>query len=379
MPFGYLIGAAIFAVMTLLAVLSPRRPRPVAIAAFAVSSAVNEAPVLFLVLVTASAALTIVEGDLATPVGYVGLILNLVTVGGLCWIVVRAFSTRALVRHLPDNSRQRFTPWPSLVFWPFPLLPLELRRIRGIHYGDDRRQRLDVIVRRRPAAGGPVIVYLHGGGYFSGGRGFGGQAMLYRLARLGYVCISADYRLRPQAAFPDHLVDAKRVLAWAHENASRWGGDPDRVFAAGGSAGAHLVSICMLTMNRPWLQPGFEESDTSTVGSICLYGYYGYYYGTGPNDAPRSSPFGYTVPDELPPVLIVHGERDSYTPVEAARSLAAHLGGAGNVTYLELPFGQHNFDLFRSVRSDAVNVAVEAFVASVFERPDHGDRKTHRR
>ncbi len=100
---------------------------------------------------------------------------------------------------------------------------------------------------------------------------------------------------------------------------------------------------------------------------IGLSGYYGYYYGTSPSDHPISSPFGLKVDDTSPPMFIAHGERDSYTPVGAARQLAARLGaGSSNpVVYVELGGGQHNFDLFRSPRFEAVSDGIDAFADAV--------------
>ncbi len=61
--------------------------------------------------------------------------------------------------------------------------------------------------------------------------------MLYRLAGRGWVCISANYRLSPAARFPDHLVDAKKVIAWVREHGARYGADASNLVVAGSSAG----------------------------------------------------------------------------------------------------------------------------------------------
>ncbi len=201
-----------------------------------------------------------------------------------------------------------------------------------------------------------MLVYFHGGGYFSGDKGFGGQSLLHHFARQGWVCISANYRLRPASGFAEHLADAQAALAWAREHSAEFGAGED-VFAAGSSSGAHLVSIC--AFSQP---PG-----TRLAGVIGLYGYYGYYYGTRPGDLPVSSPFGYPVDGATPPFMIVHGDRDTYAPVEGARALAERLRIASShaVVYSELPGAQHTFDLFRSVRFTAVIAGIDAFVSAI--------------
>src|SRR4026209_2497044 len=66
-----------------------------------------------------------------------------------------------------------------------------------------------------PPSGAPVLIHLHGGGFFMGRKSVYSRALLVELARHGWVCISASYRLRPRAVFPDYLVAAKEGDAWA--------------------------------------------------------------------------------------------------------------------------------------------------------------------
>jgi acetyl esterase/lipase len=249
---------------------------------------------------------------------------------------------------------------------PFPLRPRSVQRVAGLRYGAHRRHRLDVYRRRGPVSCGPVLVYLHGGGYYSGGKHREGRALLHRLAERGWVCISATYRLRPGAGFPEHFVDAKRVLAWAHEHATAYGGDARRLVMSGSSAGAHLTALSALTQGDPGLQPGFEEATTRVDAAICLYGFYGRYYGRGPEESPPSSPLALDAA-EAPPFLVAHGDQDSWTRVEDARALSAKLRqeSEGPVVHLELPAGQHGFDLLRSWRFEAVLGAMDTFLEHV--------------
>jgi acetyl esterase/lipase len=220
-----------------------------------------------------------------------------------------------------------------------------------------------------------VLVYLHGGGYFSGSKRREGRAMLHRLAEEGWVCVSATYRLRPQVQWPDHLVDAKRVLAWVRRHAGELGADPARLVMAGSSAGAHLTAVCALSANEAAWQPGFEDDDTSVAAAVCLYGWYGAYYGRSPEERPSSSPLHHDAA-HAPPFFLAHGDRDGYTPVSGVRALHRKLlaESSAPVVYAELPGAQHGFDLFRSLRSDAVVAGVEEFAARVLRAPRTTDR-----
>ena len=56
-----------------------------------------------------------------------------------------------------------------------------------------------------------------------------GQAhpLMSHLVELGWVCVSINYRLSPRSAWPDHIVDVKRALAWTKNHIAAYGGDPD--------------------------------------------------------------------------------------------------------------------------------------------------------
>lgn len=253
---------------------------------------------------------------------------------------------------------------------PYPFRPRRVERIANLSYGNAGKQnRLDVYRHRSHPQGAPTLLYFHGGGYFSGNKHREGRALLHRLAGHGWVCISPTYRLRPAAGFPDHLVDAKKAIAWVRRHGSEYGADPDTLIVAGSSAGAHLASLAALTPNDPILQPGFENADTTVNAAICLYGYYGRYYGRGDDERIPSTPLAYDA-GHAPPFFVAHGGCDTYVPVEGARMLVEHLRERSSepVVYAELPGGQHAFDLFQSIRNEAVVDGIEAFLREAHVR-----------
>jgi arylformamidase len=91
-----------------------------------------------------------------------------------------------------------------------------------------------------PAA--PVMIYVHGGGWAKGDRS-AVHLKAEAFAESGYVFVSTNYRMTPQVEFPVHAEDVARAIAWVVEHVDEYGGDPDRVFLMGHSAGAHLVSL----------------------------------------------------------------------------------------------------------------------------------------
>jgi acetyl esterase/lipase len=370
MPFGYLITTGVMLAYVLFAVAPPRprRSSPWRVS-FWLGYLVNELPFLAFLVLAASTALAIAQGDIATPVGWIGLGLAIVATAGLVVIVRRALRTgevvdRALTEAGLPPRPQRRLPWLRILLWPFAFPHPGIERISNIAYGEGGRGNLlDVYRHRSHPGGGPTLIHLHGGGFRIGNKSREARPLFYRLAGRGWVCISANYRLR--TPFPDPLVDLKKVIAWVREHGPEYGADSSLVFVAGSSAGGYLASMAALTANDPSLQPGFEAADTSVTAVVSLYGYYG---STGPG---RTSPMAYDG-QGAPPFFVVHPDRDALVVVEDARRLVDHLRetSPNTVVYAELPGAQHAFDFFYSIRFSAVIDGIEAFAdCSLRARP----------
>lgn len=381
MPVGYLITVGLVAAGVLLAIAPLRRSGSRGTVSFLLSAVVNESPFIAVYYVAAATLLALGQGDLDSPLGWAGLALAGLSTIGFPIIIRRALRARPAVDRAleaglgagwrssidPATAARlpRRLPWVRILLAPIPIFPPGVRRHANIAYGDAGRSNLlDVYRSRSRPAPGPILIHLHGGYFVTGRKSFEARPLLHRLARQGWVCISANYRLRPAAAFPDYLIDVKKAIAWAREHAHEYGGDPTRVFLAGSSAGAHLAVTAALTPDDPTFQPGFEHADTAVTAAIGLYGYYGA-VDTARQQLP-SSPRDYVRPD-APPVLIAHGDQDTFVAADHARRFADELRStsANPVVHVELPGGQHSFDLVHSIRFETVIDGIEAFTASV--------------
>jgi acetyl esterase/lipase len=375
-PIGYLFTVALLALCTFCAVAPPRPAHTSPTnAAYTFGFVVNELPFVATAALVASTALAAAQGDLTTPVGWIGFALAVLSVAGLAVVARRGTLARAVLAEAldvalgfgdgsrPSTAVPRRHPWARILLAPLPVRPRAVERIRDVSYGPDgRRNRLDVY-RSPGASGGPVLVHLHGGGFRHGRRSREARPLLHRLARQGWVCISADYRLRPEATFPDPLIDTKRVVAWARGHGGEYGADTSTLFVAGSSAGGHLATMAALTPNDAALQPGFEHADTSVSGVVALYAFYG---APDARAGVAASPADHLRPD-APPFFGIHGERDTLVLVADARRFADALRrrSSNPVLYAELPGAQHGFDLFHSCRFEAVVDAIEVFAARV--------------
>ena len=239
----------------------------------------------------------------------------------------------------------------------------------------------------------PVLFQIPGGAWTTGNKRGQAHPLMSHLAELGWICVAINYRHSPRNTWPDHIVDVKRALAWVKTHISEYGGDPNFIAITGGSAGGHLSALAALTPNDPQFQPGFEGADTRVQAAVPFYGVYDFtrfddamhptmpallvksVIKQRPSENPQpfvtASPINHVSAD-APPFFVLHGLNDSLAPVEQARSFVTRLREASRqpVVYAELPLTQHAFDTFGSARAAHAAVAVEQFLAEVYQTRD---------
>lgn len=139
--------------------------------------------------------------------------------------------------------------------------------IRNVPYlGSGRRShRLDIYIpqrRTQPKRPLPVVFYVHGGvfAWCSKETHF---FVAHSYAQAGYLVFNVNYRLAPRHKYPAALEDVAEALRWVHDNAARFGGDPNQIIMAGESAGANLVSslaiACCSARPEPWARALFDQ------------------------------------------------------------------------------------------------------------------------
>ncbi len=103
------------------------------------------------------------------------------------------------------------------------------------------RNRLDVYAPEAGGAGLPVILYLYGGGFVRGDKSeMAGLGTWF--ARNGAVVVTMNYRFAPEATYPSGPEDIAAAIRWIRAHVAEHGGDPDKLFLAGNSAGAVHVA-----------------------------------------------------------------------------------------------------------------------------------------
>lgn len=121
--------------------------------------------------------------------------------------------------------------------------PEDIGKIKDIPYGPYGKWNLMDLYKPIDAeeAQLPVIVSIHGGGYFYGDKELYRFYTMY-LAEYGFAVIDCNYRLAPENKFPAPLEDTLAIFNWISRHAEEYGLDKTRVFMVGDSAGAQLVS-----------------------------------------------------------------------------------------------------------------------------------------
>lgn len=123
-------------------------------------------------------------------------------------------------------------------------LPEGAKALRDQSYvtNGQARQKLDLYLPAAPK--GPVLVWIHGGGWCSQTKSqVEGLAMLGQ----GYTVASLEYRFSQDAPFPAQIEDCKAAIRWLRAHAKQYGYDPGRIGAWGASAGGHLTALLATT------------------------------------------------------------------------------------------------------------------------------------
>lgn len=232
---------------------------------------------------------------------------------------------------------------------------------------------LDIFPPQGGSGKAPVVLFLYGGRWQSGSRdeyAFVGR----RLAEAGILTLVADYRLFPQARFPDFVDDAAQAVQWARRNAAGHGGDPERIFLAGHSAGAHIVA---LLATDPRYLARIDMRPDALAGVIGIAGPYDFLpltdrdlqdiFGPEP-DWPESQPVNFVDGDE-PPFLLLHGTGDLLVWLRNSERLHARLEAANIPSELRRYPGVGHIRILSAFRYPALGETAQDLIRFVTAGP----------
>jgi acetyl esterase/lipase len=221
---------------------------------------------------------------------------------------------------------------------------------------DTERHRLDIYTpKNKAAAPYPVVVFIHGGSWNSGNKNFY-SFIGRRLAKQGVVAVVINYRLAPAVQVPQMADDCARAVAWTAQHIAEYGGDPQRLFLMGHSAGAGLAAL-LAADNRLLARHGWSQNPVKGVllddpAGLDMYDYL--QKQEYPGDAQYLVPFGkdpavwrevsamYHVTAQTPPMRLFIGGETYPSISSSSRKFVSKLQGLGQQPELTvLPGKKH--------------------------------------
>jgi arylformamidase len=111
---------------------------------------------------------------------------------------------------------------------------------RDLAYGPGARQRLDFYASG--TTGAPTLIFIHGGYWRSTDKENWGYVAAGPLAH-GINVANVEYTLAPANRIDGIVAEVKRAVGWVRANLARLGGDPEKLYVSGHSAGGHLTAM----------------------------------------------------------------------------------------------------------------------------------------
>lgn len=137
-----------------------------------------------------------------------------------------------------------------------------------LSFGDSDAEVLDIYPAHNADGPAPVLIFFHGGYWFSRHKD-DFQFVPAGFAPAGAMVVIVNYALIPDVDLAELVRQCRAATAWTHKNAAKYGGDPERLFIAGHSAGGHVTAMMFAT---DWDQWGMPKS--AIKGGFAISGLY---------------------------------------------------------------------------------------------------------
>lgn len=238
-------------------------------------------------------------------------------------------------------------PYPSSAKATAPQESSSYTLRSNVAYGSDPLQKLDIYLPQK--ATGPILFFVHGGGWSRGDKAAEGHAAKGRAYTAdGIIFVSVNYRLAPAVVHPQQIEDIARAFSWVQSHAAELGGDKERIFIMGHSAGAHLVDllgtspyikeqgldlssikgvVSLDTASLNLTTPGDDTGESQLVGGMIDKA-----FGTDPRVLQDASPTLNIHPGEKYPPFIMYCGTSRVRAIAQHKEFAARMAEAGGKT-----------------------------------------------
>ncbi|GAB4828937.1 Probable isoprenylcysteine alpha-carbonyl methylesterase icmel1 [Ancistrocladus abbreviatus] len=242
---------------------------------------------------------------------------------------------------------------------------------RSVVYGDQPRNRLDLYLPKNSNGPKPVVAFVTGGAWIIGYKAWG-SLLGQQLSERDIVVACIDYRNFPQGTISDMVQDASQGISFVCNNIAEYGGDPNRIYLMGQSAGAHIAACTLI-------EQAIKESSGQRVswsvsqikayfglsGGYNLFNLVDHFHNRGlyrsiflsimegehslhqySPEVMVQDPNNRNAVSLLPSIILFHGNADYSIPPDASKSFAETLRRLGVKAESVLYEGKTHTDLF---------------------------------
>ncbi|MBI5773019.1 MAG: alpha/beta hydrolase [Verrucomicrobia bacterium] len=210
----------------------------------------------------------------------------------------------------------------------------------------------------------PTCILVHGGGFTKGDKTSFIKPLFEPLGKAGFTWFTINYRLAPEHRFPANIEDTEAAIRWVKAHAQEYQVDPKRIALIGESAGGHIVSLVGVRAKGatsvaavvPIYAPHDLELQVKARNALgpsmtALFGL------TELNDAAwktlrEASSTSYLRKD-LPPYLLIHGDKDAQVPYEQSVEFQKKMQAIGaRCDFITIKDGGHGMGGWDKLGSD---------------------------
>ncbi|XP_019165094.1 PREDICTED: probable isoprenylcysteine alpha-carbonyl methylesterase ICMEL1 isoform X5 [Ipomoea nil] len=255
---------------------------------------------------------------------------------------------------------------------------------------------LDLYLPKNNDGPKPVVAFITGGAWIIGYKAWG-SLLGQQLSERGVIVACIDYRNFPQATIGDMVRDASQGISFMCNNAAEYGGDPNRIYLMGQSAGAHIAACALV--EQAIKEAGKGQSVSWSVSQIKAYfglsgGYnllslVDYFHSRGlyrslflsimegqeslgkysPELVVQDPNVRNAVP-LLPPIILFHGTGDYSIPCDSSKKFVDVLNDLGGKAESIMYEGKTHTDLFLQ---DPMRGGTDEMLEELISRIDYGN------
>jgi arylformamidase len=249
---------------------------------------------------------------------------------------------------------------------------------RNIPYSNHthERKQLDIYTPENIDRKLPVLIHIHGGGWKIGDKKIQSKHGKFYSSQ-DIIFININYRLSPEVTYPTYAEDCAEAIAWVFQNIDKLGGDKDRVFISGHSAGAHLAALLgtdSTYLNKYNIQPsqlgGIIPVDTASFDLLSrrnerfVEKLVEQAFGTDETILKTASPMHHVKMNQTYPEFLIFSSGNRYSAIKQGEELSKRLIESGNKANAIVIDGYNHRDMNLGMRETGgpISTAILNFI-----------------